>query len=556
MLSPFEGAVKAESGEPVDIVSVEGGLVKGVGTDVDGVQLFKGIPFAGSTAGENRWKEPQPVEPWEGVKLADTWGDQSMQDVTINPVGTFWGDEFYFDDSFSPDASENGLNLNVYTPANTVNDNLPVLVWIHGGGNDHGHASEMEFYASKLAEKEVIVVEVQYRLSMFGFLALSELSEESEHGVSGNYAILDLVKSLKWVNQHIDGFGGNPEEVTIAGQSAGARNVTQLLRTPLAEGLFNKAIIQSGTQGFMPIGFPSLAEKEAADKEMITEAFGKEMTLEELRALPAEYFMNTKTADGSETLFNALNTRGTVLDGYVFTEESIDLMKDGALDGVDIMIGGTSDERTSLVSGPSTMSLEDFDQTMGETYGKSYVKSYKPSDPVEAYDLFLRSQSDMRFQRYMVSTLYAKVHNEDTNIYNYYFNHAPPGRNSEFYGSYHSSDLWYFFNSMRDVEGQREWTPADYTMGDIMSSYYANFVKNGNPNGESLPKWDEVDSSPKGSFIRFFDGKAESVTETPYPLRDNLNRKLILDDEGISPADLKNNQNNSSGSFSPARFQK
>src|SRR4051812_29409485 len=138
---------------PVDVVSVTGGKVKGVETDVPGVQVFKGIPFAGPAGGANRFKRPQPVVPWDGVKTADTWGDMVMQDVSTNPVGGFWGDEFYYDPAFLPKASENGLNLNIFTPAKDAGDKLPVYVWIHGGGNDHGYASEMEFWATTLAAK-------------------------------------------------------------------------------------------------------------------------------------------------------------------------------------------------------------------------------------------------------------------------------------------------------------------------------------------------------------------------------------------------------------------
>lgn len=493
-IEPIHSQATRQEGKIVDIVEVEGGLVKGVKTDVEGVQLFKGVPFAGSTAGENRWKEPQPVEPWDGVKVSDSWGDQVMQDVTLNPVGTFWGDEFYFDDSFTPKASENGLNLNVYTPAKKTNDKLPVLVYIHGGGNNHGHASEMEFYASKLAKKGIIVVTVQYRVSMFGFLALPELSEESEQGVSGNYAVLDLVKSLNWINDYIDGFGGNPKEVTIAGQSAGAMNVTALLRTPLADGLFNRAIIQSGFNGLLTSQGASankpLKTTETQAENAVTKVFGKEMSLDELRALPAEYYMTTKTADGTQTLYEALTAAslqsgGYILDGYVFTEESVDLMRDGALDGIDIMIGGTADEMTSLVAGPSTMSLDDFNNTMRATYGEDYSKAYNPTNTTEAYNLSLRARSDRLHQTYLLSAEYIQAHNKNSNVYTYYFDHAPPGRNAEFYGAFHSSELWYFFNSIRNTAGQRSWTLADYSMAERMSSYYANFVKK----RESKWKW-------------------------------------------------------------------
>jgi len=158
---------------PVGIVPTTGGEVQGVSTDVSGVQVFKGIPFAGPTGGANRFRPPQPVVPWNGVKKADTWGDAVLQDMQLNPVGTFWGDEFYYNPAFMPKASENGLNLNVYTPAKDTGDKLPVYVWIHGGGNNHGNASEIEFWATELAARGVIVVPVQHRTGPMGFLCRS-----------------------------------------------------------------------------------------------------------------------------------------------------------------------------------------------------------------------------------------------------------------------------------------------------------------------------------------------------------------------------------------------
>jgi para-nitrobenzyl esterase len=359
-----------------------------------------------------------------------------------------------------------------------------------------------------------------------------------------------LVKSLNWVNDYIAGFGGNPKEVTIAGQSAGAMNVTALLRTPLAEGLFNRAIIQSGFYGLLTAQgasvYKPLKTTETEVEKAVTKAFGKEMSLDELRALPAEYYMTTKTADGTQTLYDALTIAslqggGYILDGYVFTEESVDLMRDGALDGIDIMIGGTADEMTSLVPGPSIMSLEDFHHTMKAMYGEEYSKAYHPTNTTEAYNLALRARSDQLHQTYLLSAEYIQAHNKNLNVYTYYFDHAPPGRNSEFYGAFHSSDLWYFFNSIRDTEGQRLWTPADYSMAEILSSYYANFVKKGNPNSRGLTKWQETKykTGENSTFIRWFDGKAENVTSTPNPLRDALNREFVLKALGITEGDLK-----------------
>jgi para-nitrobenzyl esterase len=533
----------------VDVVSVEGGNIRGTTTDVAGVRVFKGIPFAATTAGKNRWAEPQALSLWSGIKDCNVWGDQTIQNVNGNPVGTFWGDEFYFDPAFTPKASEAGLNLNVYTPAGKATAKLPVLVYIHGGGNNHGHASEMEFYASKLAQKGIVVVTVQYRVGLFGFLALPELSKESPHGVSGNYAVLDLVKALSWVKANIAGFGGDPKAVTIAGQSAGAMNVTALLRTPLAKGLFKGAIVQSGFNGFLtdrkaPV-YASLKDQEAACTAAIAAAFGKEMSLAELRAIPAEDYLTRMTADGKQNLYDAITggalakAFGYTIDGYVFTNESVDLMRDGALDGIDIMIGGASDEMTSLFGDArGTMPLDKFSSSIKAAYGALADQAYKPANEVEAYRLNLRSMSDSAFQKYVLSAEYAKAHNKNVSAYVYYFNHTPPGRDQNFYGSFHSSELWYFFDSLRDKAGQRAWTPNDYAMAEEISSYIANFVKAGDPNGKSLPAWKECSSATGASFMRWSD-KSECSTSTAFPMRDELNRKAVLSALGLGEADLK-----------------
>ncbi len=519
----------------IGTVSVEGGKLIGVETDVSGVEVFKGIPFAGPTGGENRFKPPQPVVKWDGVKKADTWGDQVLQDIHGNPTGQFWGDEFYFDPAFLPKASENGLNLNVWTPANRKGEKLPVYVWIHGGGNHHGYGSEMEFYASKLAAKGIVVVAIQYRTGVPGFLALPELSAESPNKVSGNYAMLDQITALKWVRDNIAGFGGDPKNVTIGGQSAGARNSTMLLRSPLAKGLFHRAVIESGFTGLLPSPMAPLADREKQNAKAIEQVFGKPMSLADLRAIPTDDFISKTAADGKTQLYEALHKAANIpaqhaIDGYVFTDKSIDLLRPHALDGIDIMMGGTSDEYTSLMGGPDkTMSDAEFAEAMGKVgYDEAWKQVYRPSNPLEAYRMSLRAKSDYNLQAYLVSAETAKKRNKDFNIYAYYFNNAPPGRNSEFYGSFHSSDLWYFFNSLRNKEGQRFWTGADFRMAETMSSYLANFVKTGNPNGKGLTKWPQASAANDGSFMRFHDGYATVVTGTPYPERDKLNRDTIL----------------------------
>jgi para-nitrobenzyl esterase len=530
--SPTEGLI--------DVVEVEGGLVRGVDTDVEGVKVFKGVPFAAPTSGENRWREAQPVEPWEGVMDADTWPDQVLQDINLNPVGQFWGDEFYYDRAFLPPASEDSLAVNIYTPADGADANLPVYFWIHGGGNDHGYASEIEFWAPKLAEKGIIVVQAQYRVGGLAFLASEELREESPDGAVGNLVIRDLVSALEWVRDNIEGFGGDPETVTLGGQSAGGRNQIALLRSPLAEGLFDRVAIQSGFGGFLPLEFKSVDEAIADNEQALEDIFGQPMSLADLRALPSDEFMH-RMVDG-DILYTALDSAvgEFIIDGVTLTEESIDLLRPGALDGIDIMIGGTSDERTSQRGGPDqTMTDEEYDAFMQELYGSNaYAEVYAPSDPQEAYRMRLRADTDLEFQKALISAQYAKANNEDVDVYAYYFNHVPPGRNSEFYGAYHSSDLWYFFNSLREWPGQRHWTDSDYRMAETITSYVANFVKTGDPNGEGLPEWPQPTDGP--AFMRFADGYAYPVEETPYPSRDELNRQRVFEQYDLTTDQLSN----------------
>lgn len=529
-LSMLALAVSASiaAADPVGVVLVTGGKVQGVTTDIPGVQAFKGIPFAGPTGGENRFKPPQPVVPWDGVKKADAWGDAVLQDMQLNPVGTFWGDEFYYNPNFMPKASENGLNLNLYTPAKDTGDKLPVYVWFHGGGNNHGNASEIEFWPTELAAKGVIVVSVQYRTGPLGFLSLPELSKENG-GSSGNMAMQDLVKALRWVHDNIAGFGGDPENVTIGGQSSGARNVGMLLRVPAASGLFHRAVMESNFGGLVDTDFPRLAEQQAHNASEIDTLFGKPMTLADLRAIPADDWIHKKIGPNGKSIYSAITQiEGQyVIDNNVFTDASVNLRKSNAVNGIDILIGTNSDERTSLDGGPDkTMSPEDFRNFMQTTYGDGWQAAYEASDPRQAYRLMLRSKADNAHELAVVSAQYIANHNPRSKVYVYYFNQRLPGRNDEFYGSFHSSDLWYFFESLRNEPGQRPWTDEDHRMAEVMSSYLANFIRTGDPNGDDLPEWRKTGTQP--NFMRFADGYAYPVEATPYPNRDAINRREIL----------------------------
>jgi len=554
--APVSGAVRRGQGEKITIngerfyfpgedrpdpfvVNTESGKIQGVETDVPGVRVFKGIPYAATTAGANRWRPPQAAEPWDGVRIADTWGDQVLQDPGLFPEGSFWQQEFYYDADFLPPISESGLNLNVFTPAQSADEKLPVYVWIHGGGNDHGFASEIEFWSPKLAAKGILVVPVQYRVGPMGFLATRALSEESPDGASGNYAMRDLVAALKWVNKNIAGFGGDPDNVTVGGQSAGSRNTGMLLRIPEARQYFHRAIMQSAANGLLARDYPSLQEKEQRAEAGLKEIFGRVLSPQELRALPVEELLNKRAGD--DILFAALDdvSGGHSIDGALVTKESVDLLQPGALNGIDIMLGANADERTSTRGDPNgSMTDDEFSAWMQETYGDDgWQAAYEPEGPRQSYHLRLRADADNLLQKAVVSTEYALNHNEDINAWVYYFDNPPPGRNSEFYGSWHSADLWYFMNSLRDWPGHRSWTETDYRMAEIMSSYLANFVRTGNPNGDGLPDWPLARDGK--NLIRFNNGHAYPIETTPYPLRDEINRKAVLKEYGLAEEDIR-----------------
>ncbi len=526
-------------------IRIRGGLISGIPSDTQGVELFKGVPFAKPPVGALRWKAPQDLDEnaWEGVRACDTNPNRAYQSINGNPPGTsFWGDEFYYDER--PEASEDCLYMNIYTPAKTGSEKLPVLLNIHGGGFNSGWASEVEFNASKLAANGIIVVETQYRLGSFGFLTLPGLNAENENGVSGNYAILDLVKSLEWVNNNIEAFGGDPSMVTISGQSAGSWAVQALLSTPLSKGLFSRAILQSNLAGFLgsnsytPYG--TLAAKQTSCENAVRTAFGT-TDPDELRKIDAATLLSKSAVTNAAS--------NMTKDGFVFTDESVNLRRDGALDGIDLLIGGTSNENTSLSGNPSgTTNMTTFMNNMKNRYGKyGYDESaYAVTTNSEAYRANLRCQADVMFAQYRVSAMYTMAHS-DANVYAYYFDHnnpphskeVVPTRDEAFYGAYHSSELWYVFNSMRDSDPkQRLWRAEDHALADTISAYWANFVKYGNPNGAGMTQWNTCNSSTSGAFMSFIDGEAAFGTATQFPERDRVNLLYARDGYGLTDYDL------------------
>ena len=345
------------------VLDIEGGQVQGIAADLDGVFVYKGIPYAAPPIGELRWKAPQPVQPWEGVLQADEFGHPSYQ--AVHYPGNYFTEWGYGEEK---QCSEDCLYLNVWTKyPGQVDRKAPVAVWIHGGGYREGWGSEPEFDAQEWAARDVVLVSINYRLGIFGFMAHPELSAESPDGVSGNYGILDQIESLKWVKKNIAQFGGDPDNVMIFGQSAGAGSVKTLCESPLARGLFNKAIIMSGGGLTLPQPAPaagapagrmgrmggmfrqmSLQESEQQTKEVMDWAGLTD--LKKMRAASTETIYAVggiyTSVTGKRSVLSAMPI-SPYIDGYVLNETFDEACIDGTLAQVPYMIGYTRPASTA-----------------------------------------------------------------------------------------------------------------------------------------------------------------------------------------------------------------
>jgi para-nitrobenzyl esterase len=404
-------------------LQVTGGKVSGVGTGTAGVTLFKGIPYAAPPVGALRWKAPQPVVPWDGVRVCDTFGAICPQPSTSTGGYT---EEFY--DEGYPEMSEDCLYLNVWTPAEAGAEGLPVMVWFHGGGNAAGWGYEKEFDGEGIASRGVILVTINYRLSVFGFLAHPELSAEAG-GHSGNYGLLDQIASLQWVHDNIAAFGGDPGNVTVFGQSAGAFDLSVLACSDMANGLISKAIFQSG--GMLSAGAP-LADVEQRGAAF-AEALGAK-SIDELRGM------------GAAALFQArqdlsLPTQISV-DGYVLTDTVTNLLAQGKYMDIPYLIGANEDD----LGGHATYAA-------GITaLGDSQIALGRA--PIYAYK-FIRD--------------------------------LPGGGGAYTTGAFHSAELWYVFETLGRC--WRTFEAADYELAGQIADYWTNFAKKGDPNGGGLPAW-------------------------------------------------------------------
>ena len=436
------------------VLTIEGGQIQGVPADLPGVTVFRGIPYAAPPIGENRWRAPQPVIPWEGVRVCDKFGHPAFQAVHY-PGGytTEWG---YGDEA---PYSEDCLYLNVWTKAPGQTDKkLPVAVWIFGGGLREGWGSEPEFDGKEWAGKDVVLVSFNYRVGPFGFFAHPAISAEDPEHATGNWGTLDQIAVLKWVKRNIAQFGGDPDNVMIFGQSAGSRSVKFLSASPLTKGLFNKAVIMSGSglvdpnkpaQPMFPGGpvMPAQKMTTLAEAEESIQAVTDWANLKDLAALRRA---STETIYALGTVYTSVTGKRSVLsampiapyiDGYVLKESFDEACVDGTLAQIPYMIGYTLND-----SGNMGDQIRDFCLNREEMGGRAYAYQFARPLPDDG------------------------SHPED-----------------QLKGAFHSSDLWFVFKSLEHC--WRPWTQGDWDLSEKMLTAWSNFAKYGDPNGPDGGVW-------------------------------------------------------------------
>lgn len=446
------------------------------------VRIFRGIPYAAPPVADRRWQPPHPAPSWDGVRAAEAFGPTCMQDPP--PPGSFYQLEFF--EEIEP-MSEDCLYLNVWTAAAAAEERRPVMMWIHGGAFRQGSGSTPSFEGTSLAEKGVVLVTINYRLGVFGLMAHPDLTAESPNRASGNYGLLDQVAALRWIQRNIASFGGDPSNVTIFGQSSGAASVNQLMASPLAHGLFHRAILQSGSS----FAFGEEPELEDAEQTGVTfaDAVGASSALA-LRALPAD----TVHARGRAFGF-APN-----VDGYFLEDGVRAVFREGHQAAVPVLTGATSDEGTPMY-GPG-LTAERYREMTLRNYGDAadrYLSLYPAGSDVEAGRSFSDAFADrLAWGAHTLARLHtghdAGIHTGN-DVYAYIFSRIPPGRDPDRYRAYHSAELVYVFDALNAVN--RPWTSVDRQLADQMSSYWAHFAATGNPNGGDLPPWPAYDPSAR-----------------------------------------------------------
>ena len=501
----------------VALISTPQGPVQGVTTDSPDIFNFKGLPFAAAPVGNLRWAAPQPAPTWTETRAADSFGDRCMQiddvegsffDRLIEGHGLSAAKNFLIKrvvagQTPSP-MSEDCLYLNVRTGNLNGETKQPVMVWIHGGGHQFGSGDFSYYQSNGLVEKDVVLVTINYRLGVFGYMAHPALSDASPTNVSGNYGSLDQIAALDWVQKNIAAYGGDPNNVTIFGESAGGWSVTEMMASPLAAGKFHKAITQSGASTYHlgqmdgnGLGWPSgydMGEKVAKSVGLNTP------TANELRAIPANVIMANLPEKSDEAFHH-------IRDGYVFPKNVGHAFRDGDINAVPFLTGYNSDEGTLFFPDDQQPSVWEPDMPRGGPEMIAALNAHYPEKGgaiAESYELdsdFMTGGSQMMGDEiFGVNVRFAARANaaKGTPTYLYHFSRTPPSKKQTL-GAFHAAEIPFVFDSSEPVLGLSD---DDKALTDIMVSAWTNFAKTGNPNGKDVPNWPEY----KGQNWMHFSG--------------------------------------------------
>jgi len=524
-----------QDGTAAPKVKTLNGILEGI--NESGICTFKGVPFAEPPIGDLRWKEPQPVKNWTGVRSATKFGPRAMQAPIFGDMGFR-----------SNGMSEDCLYLNVWTPAKTEKERLPVLVYFYGGGFAAGDGSEPRYDGESMARQGIVAVTVNYRLGVFGFLAHPELTKESPHHSSGNYGLLDQSAALHWVHKNISAFGGDPHKITIAGESAGSVSVSAQMVSPLSKDLIAGAIGESGSLlGTLPPVELTKSEQTGLDFSKTIPA----RSLGELRSIPSEKMLSASSQ------FNSFRFSLT-LDGYFFPQSPYVLYEAGDQAHVPLLVGWNSEEMNErMILGIEKPTVENYTNAVQKLYGESaaqLLQVYHASSDEEVAQVATDLASD-RFIGYSTwkwSDAHSKTGGKS--VYRYRYARPRPVMRSEIgnasaglaggvmkdsaaaktpkptpaRGAVHSSEIEYALGNL-PTNRVYDWQPEDYKISEILQTFFANFIKTGNPNSLTVPTWLPINNARAGE-VMLIDTITQGVQETTamrqrYVLLDQLSGK-------------------------------
>ena len=481
-------------------LTLNNGKIVGTLNRDEDVRIYAGIPYAKAPLGELRWKEPQDVENWQGTLDCTSFKAKSMQKQSNPIVDTLI--QIYAERSWHPDyqmypteiCSEDSLYINVWRPNNNET-NLPVLVYIHGGSLMTGSGSFSDYNGEELAKKNVIMVTIQYRLGIFGYLALDELANESVNHTTGNYGLLDQIKALKFINDNIHYFGGDKNNITIAGESAGSSSVSAICASPLAKNLFKKAVGESSSVVLKtpPHTFRTMEKAREMGNNILNEF--KVSSVNDLRKIDAKLLVNSKYENNSMTV-----------DGYALPKTPYEIYQDGNNNEEALFNGYNVKEADAFII-PRYLLPPSFTNRSNIKERLEEVFKDKASDILALYDLKTDGEAFEAFNEIFSAYWFMYPHyvwsemasNNGVNVYRYQFT-----KTNGYYSTYHSGEMIYLYGNVKNAKKKYRYNESDIELSNTMNSYLVNFVKTGNPNGNNLVNWEKWDKT-NNKLIEFGD---------------------------------------------------